>query len=343
MRCPACGFVSFPHLAACKKCGKPLPVTSAQFRIPPPSRPAPPKAAAPYTAPTVPLAPPPGPGAAPGGKLAEADTLMMGAGEPPLPPAAPKAVAPSTAPTVRLPSLSPPVAGSGGKVGEADTVMLGGKGPPPPLGADEDTFTFTLPPAAAVPDVHSRDLFGSTAGLDTQLDFRPAGFWIRFLAWVVDLIVLVVLGWIVAKLLGVGGTDVKLESLDSLWNTLRGATVETAADVLISLIYSVVFVGWRGQTPGKMLLRLKIIRTDGGEVSYFGAFTRWIGEAISLFLLGIGYFMAATSGGPKALFLVIGTTIVAIAVFFIGYVMAAFTTNKRALHDYIAGTRVVRL
>jgi uncharacterized RDD family membrane protein YckC len=27
----------------------------------------------------------------------------------------------------------------------------------------------------------------------------------------------------------------------------------------------------------------------------------------------------------------------------IGYIMAAFTENKRALHDYIAGTRVIRL
>ena len=87
----------------------------------------------------------------------------------------------------------------------------------------------------------------------------------------------------------------------------------SAVTLLVPMLYEVVFIGWRGQTPGKMVLGLRVIRMDGGDVDYVKSFIRWIGKIPSGLLLGIGY------------------------------IMAAFTENKRALHDMIAGTRVVRL
>ncbi len=304
MRCPACGFTGFPNLTVCKKCGKPLPASVVGSR---PAALAGPPALKPSSRPPDP----------------SVSRLKL--------PLSPIPVTPETPPDPFF------TGGTAGSV--AGTPMLGGRHPAPPPPAQKDSYFL---PADSV-DVRSRGLHHPTIALVSQEDLVPAGFWIRFVAWAVDLIILVVLGWMAAKVLGVSETDVRLESLDALWGTLRGAVAETAVDVLISLIYSVVLVGWRGQTPGKMLLRLKIIRTDGGEVSYFQAFMRWIGEAISFFLLCIGYFIAANSGDEKALFLLLGTTFGSAAIFLIGYIMAAFTENKRALHDYIAGTRVVRL
>jgi uncharacterized RDD family membrane protein YckC len=107
-----------------------------------------------------------------------------------------------------------------------------------------------------------------------------------------------------------GGEEPIEDRIEMLVKTLGAAGI---LFTLVPLLYSVGFVGWRGQTPGKMLLGLKIIRTDGEEVGYLRAFIRWIGTLISSFTLCIGYLMAA------------------------------FTTHKRALHDYIAGTRVIRL
>ena len=43
---------------------------------------------------------------------------------------------------------------------------------------------------------------------------------------------------------------------------------------LIMLAYSTVFLSTRGQTPGKMLLRLRVIGGDGGTVTPWQAFCR---------------------------------------------------------------------
>src|SRR5579883_2555215 len=66
-----------------------------------------------------------------------------------------------------------------------------------------------------------------------------------------------------------------------------------------------------GQTLGKRFAGLSIVTKDGGPVTYAQGFRRWLGYMLSAFTLGIGYFIAL------------------------------FTENKRALQDMVAGTRVV--
>ncbi len=277
MRCPACGFTSFPHITVCKKCGKPLPAPAA----------APPPAPA---RPSVPKAPP-----RPAGPIAS--------------PAAGPAAPPDSPPDPFF------VSGAGGS--SADTVMLGSAGSAPtPAGAP----SFTLPSAATV-SAHSRGLYDPMAVRpEAAKDFRPAGFWIRFVAVLIDGIILTIVNYFLSKPLTrlvaglAGGLASQEPSPEAL---LRAIAMAYALSVAVSFIpffvYEVAFVGWRGQTPGKMALGLKIIRADGGDVDYIKAFIRWIGLIISGLLL------------------------------LIGYIMAAFTENKRALHDYIAGTRVVHL
>lgn len=68
-----------------------------------------------------------------------------------------------------------------------------------------------------------------------------------------------------------------------------------------------------GQTLGKMAAGIAIVRDDGSELGAGRCFVRWIGYMVSTILLAIGFMMAA------------------------------FTDRKRALHDFIAGTRVVRV
>jgi uncharacterized RDD family membrane protein YckC len=185
---------------------------------------------------------------------------------------------------------------------------------PPASAAGEETFQFTLP-AAATADVHPHDLYEPAFSLAVEEDFRPAGFWIRFVASILDgivggiiMVVIAVPFVLLTGILGAVGDPAAMTS-----KILGLGLAMNAIVILVSMLYEVIFVGWRGQTPGKMLLGLKIIRMDGGEVDYIKAFIRWIGKMVSGFILGIGY------------------------------IMAAFTENKRALHDYIAGTRVIRL
>lgn len=72
-----------------------------------------------------------------------------------------------------------------------------------------------------------------------------------------------------------------------------------------------ILVGFTGATLGKLLLGIRIVRTDGSPIGFATAFGRWLGKV------------------PSAIFL-------------IGYIMAVFDRDQRALHDRIAGTLVVR-
>ena len=71
-------------------------------------------------------------------------------------------------------------------------------------------------------------------------------------------------------------------------------------------------VGKHGATPGKMACGLKVVSPDGGPVSYGKACGRFFAEMLSGLTLGIGY------------------------------IMVAFDDEKRALHDRICNTRVIR-
>jgi uncharacterized RDD family membrane protein YckC len=135
---------------------------------------------------------------------------------------------------------------------------------------------------------------------------RPAGFWIRALAALVDfgLFALVQLsfGLIGAKLLGPDA-----ESAASFRPLVVLFTVGFVA------AYTTVLHALAGQTIGKMLVGIRVVAGDGAPPP--------VGTTLLRFL---AYFV---SGAPLTL----------------GFVMAGLRHDKRALHDLIAGTRVERL
>ena len=80
----------------------------------------------------------------------------------------------------------------------------------------------------------------------------------------------------------------------------------------IAIAYETYFVGHYGATLGKMACGLKVVRSEGQTVSYGRAFGRYWASLLSSMI------------------------------FLIGYIMAAFDSEKRALHDRICDTRVIR-
>ena len=58
---------------------------------------------------------------------------------------------------------------------------------------------------------------------------------------------------------------------------------------LLQLAYFVVFWTLLGQTPGKILLGLRIVRTDGGRISVGRALARYLGYWLSAIPLGLGF------------------------------------------------------
>jgi uncharacterized RDD family membrane protein YckC len=98
--------------------------------------------------------------------------------------------------------------------------------------------------------------------------------------------------------------------IDSLIVALFGLIPVHGVGVLVGLAYKTIFISQGGQTPGKMAAGIKVLTATGEPVGVGRALARALSEYLSAILLSIGYLIAASS-------------------------------DKRALHDYIAGTRVI--
>ena len=124
-------------------------------------------------------------------------------------------------------------------------------------------------------------------GLPGEIEFM--GFWIRAGAWVVDLIVLLAINAVLA-IIG-----------------LANITFFTG------FVYGVLFIGLRGQTPGKMALGIKVVNAQGDVPG--------IGRAALREILG---------------------KLASAIVFLLGFFWVGWDRQKRGWHDHIAGTFVVR-
>ena len=146
------------------------------------------------------------------------------------------------------------------------------------------------------------------------------GFWIRFLAIIIDGIILFVVSAVIRIPLGlaIGGVGLGLsrnpdpaQVLTALPAILSLAGLSFMIQLGVSLAYEVYFLSTRGATPGKMALGLKVTRADGSPVSAGLAAGRYFARILSWVTLCIGF------------------------------IIAGFDREKRSLHDHICGTRVV--
>jgi uncharacterized RDD family membrane protein YckC len=144
------------------------------------------------------------------------------------------------------------------------------------------------------------------------------GFWIRFVAWMIDAIILAIISSVLQ--LAFAGSLVRTIPVQpgvSPSAAVLGRFMGTAGllyllSVAIAACYEGLFVAKLGATPGKMVLSLKVFRPDGSPVAMGRAFGRYFAKLLSGFTL------------------------------LIGYIIAGFDSQKRALHDMICDTRVVR-
>jgi uncharacterized RDD family membrane protein YckC len=151
--------------------------------------------------------------------------------------------------------------------------------------------------------------------VETRIDSSAlefAGFWRRLAAAIIDGIVA---GILVSAFTAIffPYTWMPFFGGDAHWIPFYRGTVQNIISNGTSLVYSVAFWAWRGQTPGKMLLNIKIIRTDGSSLSIGYAVLRYLGYLISGF------------------------------VFLLGFIWIAFDARKQGWHDKIADTFVVKL
>jgi uncharacterized RDD family membrane protein YckC len=141
---------------------------------------------------------------------------------------------------------------------------------------------------------------------------RYAGFWIRFLARVIDGIILNVALLVVRIPLGIStfGT-MGTRNPAALMAAMGAVVIATLVSVVVAAGYEIYFVSAKGATLGKMALGLKVVRADGAPISMGLAAGRYFAQWLSAMIL------------------------------LIGYIMAGFDDQKRALHDRICETRVI--
>jgi uncharacterized RDD family membrane protein YckC len=94
-------------------------------------------------------------------------------------------------------------------------------------------------------------------------------FWVRFLAWLVDGLILIIPSVILSILVPRPG------------GTLLAA--------LASLAYNVGFWMNTGATPGKMALGLRVVDANGNLLTFWHAVGRHFSYILSAITLGIGY------------------------------------------------------
>lgn len=135
---------------------------------------------------------------------------------------------------------------------------------------------------------------------------RYAGFWIRAVAFILDYILLTIVGFVVRPLLGhpLGFTEADMHA--------PGFAGRIAALIVLTWIYRAGMESSQLQgTVGKLLVQIKVTDLSGNRVSLSVASIRFLGRGLSNLTLGIGFLMAA------------------------------FNAQKQALHDKLAGTLVL--
>ena len=145
-------------------------------------------------------------------------------------------------------------------------------------------------------------------GVTLAGEMEYAGFWIRLGAWFIDYLIMA----IASAIIYVPLTFMGFSSFDEPAAFAIIQLISTILNFIIPAVYESWFVGKYAATPGKMACKLKVVMSEGDQVSFARAIGRHFAKYISGLILGIGY------------------------------IMAGFDEQKRTLHDRICDTRVIK-
>jgi uncharacterized RDD family membrane protein YckC len=160
-------------------------------------------------------------------------------------------------------------------------------------------------------------------GLASEESAQYCGFWIRFGARMLDSLILFSLTFPLSMINQVvlfhfyplTGPEARMGRFEDTSQLGLFLSIESAfilVSLILSFAYEVFFGGRFGGTPGKLLLRMRIVRSDFSRLTYGRAAIRFFGKMLSDLTL------------------------------YVGYIMVGFDPQRRALHDYIADTRVIK-
>ena len=131
-----------------------------------------------------------------------------------------------------------------------------------------------------------------------------AGFWMRFVAYLIDMIVI----YAISSLLNTFSFGLLNKRLDF---PILGE--ESLSYVIVMFAYFISMTYFFSQTLGKMIMKIKVETNKGDKLSFTDVIYReLVGRLLTIFLANLPYLAIA------------------------------FTNKKKGLHDYIADTVVVK-
>lgn len=164
----------------------------------------------------------------------------------------------------------------------------------------EPTFMDGQPPAEMTQGP-------AAAPVDQEAGYRnkPAGFWIRFWAYIIDLIVIgAISGLLVKPVFRIVDWPIT-DPFFLLYSPYK------AVVLVIFLAYFLLMTKFFGQTAGKMICGIRVIRKTGGPLGWGNLFFREV----------IGRYVSKTLVLP--------------------YLLVVFMPRNEALHDLFADTEVI--
>jgi uncharacterized RDD family membrane protein YckC len=149
---------------------------------------------------------------------------------------------------------------------------------------------------------------------DKALEIHLGGFFRRTAAFVIDCILLSALSVSLIYFsnitysvgLAVRGQPPNGDNFGKLLPVL------IAICIVLGTVYFVLLHGMGGRTVGKWLFGLRVVAADLAPITYSQAFTRWLGYFLSFLMVGLGFLWILIS------------------------------REKRAWHDYLARTWVIK-
>jgi uncharacterized RDD family membrane protein YckC len=158
---------------------------------------------------------------------------------------------------------------------------------------------------------------------DSKKEVRYAGFWLRFVAYIIDDFLLGLAGFIISIpfiggiVFSAIGIDKNPDNAENIVRGLAGILGSVLGLILVVMVVSWLYFALMESsktqaTLGKMALGLKVTDLEGNPITFARATGRYFGKILSGIIL------------------------------YIGYILAGLTEKKQALHDIIAACLVVR-
>ena len=175
---------------------------------------------------------------------------------------------------------------------------------------NDDQASFCKQCGASLKPTSSQAAAPAAPGIPTTFPIvvEYAGFWKRFAAYILDMIIVGSVAWVVSFVIGF---IIGLMFAGSFESELLILLLVPVILILDWLYFALMESSSKQATLGKQALRIIVTDLEGRRISFGRATGRFFSKFFSIIII------------------------------YIGFIMVAFTGKKQGLHDMIAGTLVI--